>query len=77
MSEELKPCPFCGAKAEIYQPAICLGDDDADVDWLRPVCTGCGIGGISVRFRDHRRASPDYIDARNKAIYAWNRRVQP
>ena len=23
MSEELKPCPFCGGEAEIFESAIC------------------------------------------------------
>lgn len=72
---DLKLCPFCGGEAEIYTPAICMGDDDADVDWMRPVCKGCGIGGLVVRFRDHRRNSKDFMRAKTNAIAAWNTRA--
>lgn len=38
MSEELKPCPFCGGKAELYEDHYQYTDHSA---WIR--CTNCFI----------------------------------
>ena len=36
MSEDLKPCPFCGPKEEPYQPNI-----EGDSGWFTIVCGWC------------------------------------
>ena len=72
--DELKPCPLCGGEAKIYYPALCIGDDDADVDWLCVRCGDCGVARGHTRFKDHNRQSSDNKSAQDKAITAWNTR---
>lgn len=60
MSEELKPCPFCGGEARIiakpYEPKVCVGCDD-------DTCLGfSGLGWL--------------YDSEKEAIEAWNRRAE-
>ncbi len=59
MSDELKPCPFCGS------PAKAWGDDSDHFSWLlvRIICenTVCGTRGNNYA-------------TRAEAIAAWNRR---
>lgn len=66
VSEELKPCPFCGGEAKVE---IGLHNfDDAQVD-----CQQCGASGPlhdEAPFRDGAR---DYNRA--EAIAAWNQRA--
>ena len=58
MSEKLKPCPFCGGKAE------CLNEQEQNkgewsfVRYTNPKCL-CAMG---------------YFESRNEAIAAWNTR---
>lgn len=59
---ELKPCPFCGEKAELSSGRV-NGNDASYV-----YCTRCGSRGESFW------VSPNYASA-EKAIEAWNRRV--
>ena len=62
MSDELKPCPFCGAKAWLNDYEAKFGD--MTVQSRCPQCTfcGCNLG---------------YFPTKAKAIAAWNRRGQP
>lgn len=60
MSEELKPCPFCGGEARIiakpYEPKVCVGCDD-------DTCLGfSGLGWL--------------YDSEKEATEAWNRRAE-
>lgn len=60
MSEELKPCPFCGGEARIiakpYEPKVCVGCDD-------DTCLGfSGLGWL--------------YDSDKEATEAWNRRAE-
>lgn len=60
MSEELKPCPFCGGDARIiakpYEPKVCVGCDD-------DTCLGfSGLGWL--------------YDSEKEATEAWNRRAE-
>ena len=61
---KLKPCPFCGRKAE-------LGHTEKDSEYGETAfvyCTNCGANGKMIEI------SPKY-GADGKAIEAWNRRV--
>lgn len=60
MSDDLKPCPFCGESAEFMEGA----DDDGQ--WVAVGCTGCGAGS--------RQHYPVMDDARPHAQSAWNSR---
>lgn len=60
MSEELKPCPFCGGEARIiakpYEPKVFVGCDD-------DTCLGfSGLGWL--------------YDSEKEATEAWNRRAE-
>jgi hypothetical protein len=62
MTEELKPCPFCGGEA---------------VDSTYNVCDCCGKavnGSINCSLCN---AKVDHYDTSTQAIQAWNARVQP
>lgn len=62
MSDELKPCPFCGGEAvlEIDHDTI---QPDAPIDWKRVRCNNCNIRTT------WRKSEAD-------AIEAWNRRAE-
>ena len=59
---ELKPCPFCGEKAELSSGRF----DGKATSYV--ICTRCGSSG------EFFFVSPKYASA-EKAIEAWNRRV--
>ena len=74
--ETLKPCPFCGGKAELFKTQH-GGTSDPDPDspmftkygaFVR--CLGCGCETKMI-WRTYR--TPNYIDA---VISAWNRRAK-
>lgn len=60
MSEELKPCPFCGGDARIiakpYEPKVCFGCDDD---------TCLGFSGLGCLY-----------DSEKEATEAWNHRAE-
>jgi Lar family restriction alleviation protein len=64
---ELKPCPFCGGKAEIQQFA-----NPQNYYCVR--CTDCGCSTDG-----YRRSKTESTEAENKAANAaaWNRRTEP
>lgn len=69
MSEELKPCPFCGG-TEITLEWRLLHDG------ARPVhsCDNCGAQGpIGNRYDGGSRAGQDKVDAEN--VGKWNTRA--
>ena len=59
MANELKPCPFCGGKAELITRKQCLAD--AYSVW----CTNKNCRGHTQRL----------VRVKHKAINDWNRRV--
>ena len=62
MSEELKPCPFCGASARVE-----LRQDDNYNYTVQVICNGCGCQ-TSIFFGDY--------SSRQLSIEAWNRRAK-
>lgn len=62
MSEELKPCPFCGGKAVVHVN-----------DGVRVMCTECGAKtkGLVDGYSQGRPMG----SAINSVVKAWNRRA--
>ena len=60
MSEELKPCPFCGSKR--IAPEIFNDDDDVTVEYAIS-CLNC-------------KAQSSYFTSFEDAINAWNTRAK-
>lgn len=59
--DELKDCPFCGGKAELYFPAMMPNA------WV--ICSKCGISTpMQLAF--------SLEEAKERAIYSWNRRAK-
>lgn len=69
--EELKPCPFCGKKAELV---ISKHENSDTTQWHKIMCEdtfGCGAEmGDAISGWQH-----DYNDAVNRLIDRWNRRT--
>ena len=71
MSEELKPCPFCGGKAEIH-----IGPNMVDKKSGRYepsiTCESCGIGFLACHFgRGFCEETANDI-----TVEFWNRRAE-
>lgn len=62
MPTELKPCPFCGGKADFSQ--------EPHLGLIAVVCKNC-MGQIPYQF-DFGKGSDE---GKRKAIEAWNRRI--
>lgn len=62
MTEELKPCPFCGGKAMYYWCAGDIGIDGSPKVQHCILCTEC-------------KASSLWNVDRQKCVAAWNRRI--
>ena len=62
MSEELKPCPFCGGKAVIHVN-----------DGVRVVCTKCGVS-TQICVDTYASGQPTG-GAVGRVIEMWNRRA--
>lgn len=79
MNKKLKPCPFCGGEATIYN----------FLDGSRVYCLSCGaktatyedessefaMGGFHSNFPGERHMTRPAIDGIKLAVDAWNRRV--
>lgn len=61
MNDKLKPCPFCGGKAEYHEN--CIDVEFGSEFWIR--CTQCGCS-----FQ-----TGDVNDTHDKVVEKWNRRV--
>ena len=66
MTEELKPCPFCGGKAELHLIQMYEGDEPYAVN-IR--CPECGVNGAE-------EWKVDGKDFKQRAVKKWNKRVK-
>lgn len=64
MSEGLKPCPFCGSKAQVQSHCGCY--------YVK--CNDCNASGGVVQEQVYSGSYDDILA--NEAIDKWNRRVQ-
>lgn len=64
-SEELKPCPFCGAPVELA--AFTAEEDGARLYGI--VCESCGL------YADFSERTTSAAEARRETVAAWNRRI--
>ena len=79
MSEELKPCPFCGGKAEF---AVSKNESsDLDVGFKFYIrCSACNIAqprnyAVSLKLSQKGVIMP-VKDEREMAVKAWNKRAE-
>ena len=77
-SERLKPCPFCGKKAEFRTNTT--GTNGENFKYRFNIrCRNCGMNsshiyGVEITFRNG-----DFVtieDEREKAVEEWNRRAE-
>lgn len=74
MSEELKPCPFCGATAETGVRVTQKGGSEDHVDFS-VACTKCGTDK-TVRLKIAKKCFfLDVEKAMDQVIKAWNTRA--
>jgi len=66
----IKPCPYCGAEAELFvtKPRIFGHNESEDSAGVR--CSGCGV---SIKFSDYAgyRVGKRQVEA----VKFWNRRI--
>lgn len=66
---ELKPCPFCGGKAEIWHGSA--RDEHICFDTISVLCFDCGARTREIWIDDENK-----YRAERDAIEAWNRRAE-
>lgn len=81
---ELKPCPFCGGRAQIQHDKIetCRNSENGDLITRWSVyCPNCGTkkdGGVTEYYLSNDEAlviKSDDFNGRKTAIENWNRRT--
>lgn len=71
MNEQLKPCPFCGGKA--YFEKFHVSYEKYTGMAIRATCSKCKT--VSPYGRNSKLHGNFKVDDANKAIEAWNRRI--
>lgn len=71
MTEQLKPCPFCGAVGLDFE-------EGSTFRWLMPSCSGCGASCGEVRINTMTSDRELAIEkTKHAAVKVWNRRTSP
>lgn len=70
MSEQIKPCPFCGDEATLYQRK----SSSSTHLILRVYCCSAECNAESGAFPCEIESIEKYDEARAEAIKAWNQR---
>ena len=65
MKDKLKPCPFCGGKAKLAKQTVSMWFLQFDSYYV--VCDNCGA---------RSRIAVEVAEEKDKAIEAWNMRVE-
>ena len=66
ISDELKPCPFCGARSVTAK-------EGSTFRWILAMCDCCGACGPETR-RD-TLAPADAVEDKRRALAEWNSRT--
>lgn len=76
MSEELKPCPFCGGEGNYHS------EEEGFTAYLTVICKKCGSESAAVRYRSYDNGIDDdtraYVppkERKEEAADLWNRRA--
>jgi len=78
MSEELKPCPFCGAEAELREVERELPFSTGDENIFFAICTNCGCSpfprsGTNIYYKKNSKEIKQKLE--KEAAEAWNHRA--
>ena len=71
MAQELKPCPFCGGKAELRTRVLERERKDEPL-YSFVCCTSCFASGPNFHYKDIDRTG---INPTDEAAKAWNKRA--
>lgn len=68
--DDLKPCPFCGGLAELFQSNGQVIGHNEYADDVGVKCTGCGVNIALNNYQGYRVSERE-----DEAIRLWNRRA--
>lgn len=71
ITQDLKPCPFCGGEASLRSIRLPMVYDCDDVCIY---CTNCDVDGPHILFDQSAHSADDLPDLEAEAITAWNTR---
>jgi hypothetical protein len=75
---DLKPCPFCGGEAKVWNSRVSVENQEIIYTIWRLSCTGCGCSIPSEESTYKFTENGDIVlgnDGWGKIVDAWNRRV--
>lgn len=75
MTDELKPCPFCGGKANLVSDYSSEQDETRWNVWHE--CEGCEGESAGYGSSYHPWFDTPWYKTKAEALHAWNRRVVP